>query len=68
MEKLTRPFRCPNNVPEIFVPVLPPMFMWYWPSAVPFGNAGNLHTGVMMGKDRNTERKTRTTFVLCFLF
>lgn len=41
--------------------------MWYWLSGVPFGNDGNLHTGVMIGKDRNTERKTRTTFVLCLL-
>lgn len=29
---------------------------------------GNLHAGVMMGKDRNTERKMRTTLVLCFFF
>lgn len=32
------------------------------------GKFGNLHAGVMMGRDRNTDRKTRMTFVLLLFF
>lgn len=41
------------------------LWLWWWPS---IGSDGNLHAGVMMGNDRKTERKTRTTLGLCFLF
>lgn len=36
---------------------------------IPPGNIGILHTGVTIGKDRNTEPKMRKTLgLLCFLF
>lgn len=35
----------------------------------PPGRLGNLHAvGVMIGKERKADRKTRRTFGLCFLF
>ena len=61
MERLTRPFRYPNNVPVIREPAL------FLPSGIlPPGRVGNLHAGDMMGNDRKTDRKTRRTFGLFF--
>lgn len=61
MERLTRPFRYPNSVPHTR---LPPEVLLTSGNRPP-GRVGNLHVGVMMGKVRKTDRKTRNTLVLC---
>lgn len=61
MDRLTRPFRYPKSVP---VTLLPDGVRSV--SDSPDGSDGILHAGVMMGKDRKTDRNTRKTFVLCF--
>nr|KYP69353.1 hypothetical protein KK1_008543 [Cajanus cajan] len=62
-ERLTRPLRRPNRVPETLAPLLTllRLFWWWWcwwPSVA--GMAGNLQEGVMMGRERKTERNMRT--------
>lgn len=59
-------------MPETLAPPFPPLtvlWWWWWLSGIPAGSDGNLHDGVMIGKDRKTERKTRTILgLLCFFF
>lgn len=62
MDRLTRPFLYPKSVPVTRLPDGPRNV-----SDRPDGSDGILHAGVMMGKDRNTDRKTRKTLVLFFL-
>lgn len=62
IDRLTRPFRYPKSVPVTRLPDGPRNV-----SDRPDGRDGILHAGVMIGKDRNTDRKTRKTLVLCFL-
>lgn len=63
MERLTRPFRYPNNVPVI----LEPLIIWLLLSGNrPPGREGSLHAGVIIGNDRKTLRKTRKTLVRFF--
>lgn len=58
IERLTRPFLYPNNVP-----VMPVLFSGKRPP----GREGSLHTGVIIGKDRNTLRKALKIFTGRFL-
>lgn len=57
MERLTRPFRYPKRVPVTRAPAAAPRVSGRRPP----GREGSLQAGVMMGKDRKTERKTRNT-------
>lgn len=64
MDRDTRPFRYPNSVPLTRVPEEAVLLE----SILPMGSDGILQAGVMMGKDRKTERNTRRTLLLLFLF
>lgn len=63
MERLTRPFRYPNNVPVILEPVNIRLLL---SGNRPPGREGSLHAGVIIGNDRKTLRKTRKTLVRFF--
>lgn len=59
-DRLTRPFRYPKSVPVTRLPD------GVRSVSSPDGSDGILHAGVMIGKDRKTDRKTRKTLVLFF--
>lgn len=63
MERLTRPFRYPNNVPVILEPAIIRLLL---SGKRPPGREGSLHAGVIIGNDRKTLRKTRKTLVRFF--
>lgn len=63
IDRLTRPFRYPNSVPLTRVPE----DMVRLESILPPGRDGILQAvGVMIGKDRKTDLKTRKTLPLLF--